>query len=195
MAKDSAAAADPGADRDVRGQLERLLAERSQELGEALRQQAATADVLRALSRPRFDLKAVLSVLVETAARLCDADQSLVFRFDGSRFHLAADHGYAEDLRRFLEAHPLAIGRGTTMGRIALERTTIHIADVLADPDYTFLEGQKRGGWRAVLGVPLIRDGRLIGGFSLNRTEPRPFTERQIALVTTFADQAVIALE
>jgi GAF domain-containing protein len=192
VANESAAVAD----RDARiAQLERQLAQRSEELGEALRQQAATAEVLKALSRPRFDLKTVLNTLVETAARLCEAEQSLVFRFDGTRFHLAADLGYAEELSRFLQNHPLEIGRGTTMGRIALERNTVHIPDVLADPDYTFLEGQKRGGWRAVLGVPLIRDGELIGGFSLNRTEPRPFSERQIALVTTFADQAVIALE
>ncbi len=165
------------------------------ELRESLQQQTATADVLKVISRSTFDLKSVLDTLVESAARLCDADMASINRQAGDVYRQVASYGYSHEFVAFMDTHPLEMGRGTVVGRVVVEGKSLQILDVLADPQYKFVEGAKVGGTRTMLGVPLLREGAPIGVIVLSRKRVEPFTDKQIELVSTFADQAVIAIE
>ena len=169
--------------------------QRTHDLSESLQQQTATADVLKIISRSSIDLDMVLNTLVETVARLCRADQAYMWRRRDEVYQLLASCGLSEEAKTYFLGHPPKPGRGTVSGRVALEGRSVHIPDVLKDPEYTYTEAQKIAGFRTVLGVPLLREQKLLGIFSLNRNHADPFTAKEIELATTFADQAVIAIE
>jgi signal transduction histidine kinase len=166
------------------------------ELRESLQQQTATADVLKVISRSAFDLQAVLDTLTVSAARLCGADVAAMHRQQGKNYQTIATHGSPPEHRDLIFSRiPFEAGRGSVLGRTVLERKPIQVADVLVDPDYSLQEVQKTVGYRTVLGVPMLREGNPIGAVVLMRLTVRPFTDRQIELAQTFADQAGIAIE
>jgi signal transduction histidine kinase len=165
------------------------------ELRESLQQQTATADVLKVISRSAFNLGTVLQTLIESATRLCDADGGTITRQKDGVFYRVESYGFSREYVEHIKDVPVAIERGSVTGRTLFEGKIVHIPDVEADPDYTFAVGRTLGGFRTLLGVPMLREGSPIGILSLARTETRPFTDKQIELVSTFADQAAIAIE
>jgi signal transduction histidine kinase len=165
------------------------------ELRESLQQQTATADVLKVISRSTFDLQTVLDTLVESAARLCEADMASINRQHGDAYRQIAHFGQSPAFEAFMAAHPIPAGRGSVVGRTIVEGKVVHINDIMTDPEFTFTEAAKVGGLRTLLGVPMLREGTPIGVIVLQRRTVRPFTRKQIELVTTFSDQAVIAIE
>jgi len=168
---------------------------RTRDLTESLQQQTATADVLKVISRSAFDLQTVLDALIETAVRLCNADQGAITREIDGAFFRAATHGYSSKLSDFIRNTPVKMDRSSIAGRALVEGRIVQIPDVAADPEYTFSQGLDSGDFRTALGVPMLREGVPIGVLALTRKEVRLFSDKQIELISTFADQAAIAIE
>ena len=166
--------------------------ERARQLTEALEQQTATSEILRVISSSPTDVQPVFDTIVRSAVRLCGADKGFIYRVDGDSGYWAVSYNATPELLAFLARIPVRPGRESTTGRVLGERRTIHIHDVRADPEYRFVE---KMGVRTTLGVPMLREALLLGIIIIYREEVRPFTDRQIELVETFADQAVIAIE
>ena len=176
----------------------RLLSElrqRTDDLTESLEQQTATSKVLEVISRSAFDLQAVFETVAENSVRLCEADRAIIFRFDGKLLHMAVAYNTPPEFKKFLEQNPIRLGRHSSSARAALERRTIHIPDVWADPEYTYA-ARDAEAIHTVLSVPILKGDNLLGVLTIYHLEGiSPFTDKQIALVETFADQAAIAID
>jgi two-component system NtrC family sensor kinase len=168
---------------------------RTDDLRESLQQQTATAEVLKVISRSTFDLQTVLQTLVESAAKLCDAEKATITRQRDGVLFRGESYGFSAEFMEYVRNVPVVPDRGSATARALLEGAVVHIADVQADPDYTFNEAQRLGDFRTIIGVPMLREGKAIGVIVMTRSEVRPFTDKQIELATTFADQAAIAIE
>ena len=168
---------------------------RTRDLTESLQQQTATADVLKVISRSAFDLQTVLDALIGTATRMCDADQGAITREIDGAFYRAASYGYSSELSDFIHNTPVQMDRSSIAGRALVEGRIVQIPDVQADLEYTFSPGLDSGDFCTALGVPMLREGVPIGVLALTRKEVRPFSDKQVELITTFADQAAIAIE
>src|SRR2546427_362562 len=172
----------------------RALTHAHAQVTEALEQQTATAEVLKVISRSTFDLQPVLDTLIENAARLCASQRGVIMRRDGDSYHGVAFYNVSPELTDFIKRHPITPGRHSITARVALERRTIHVADLQADPEYRYAL-RDADPIRTELGVPIFRGDGIVGVIILHKLEVQPFTDKQIELVETFADQAVIAIE
>ncbi|HMF23989.1 MAG TPA: GAF domain-containing protein, partial [Pseudolabrys sp.] len=169
--------------------------QRTRELSEALEHQTATSEVLNVITRSPTDAQPVFDAIVQSAARLCEAMFSLVFLYDGDLLRLAATHNFTpEVLKKLFQTYPKRPDRSVLAGRAVLDGRIAHVPDLLADREYSH-QLALAGNWRAGLAVPMLRDGKPVGAISVARAEPVPFSDRQIQLLTTFAEQAVIAIE
>jgi len=175
--------------------LEQKVEDRTHELTQSLEQQTATSEVLRVISSSPTDVQPVFETILADSLRICEAHYGGIFRFDGEAFHHAATTNVSPELLAHLTSSPIKPGRQSALRRVGLERQTVHIPDVLADPECELPEPYRKEGMRSVLAVPLLRENSLIGAITIHRRDVRPFTEKQIALLQTFADQAVIAIE
>jgi len=164
------------------------------ELRESLQQQTATADVLKVISRTAFELQPIFDTLVENAVRLCEAERAFLFQFDGKFLRSVATYNVSPKLREFVDKNPIAPGRHSISARAALERQTVHVHDIQGDPEYAYAVRDERP-IRTTLAVPMLKGDDLVGTITIYRLELKPFSDKQIALVETFADQAVIAIE
>src|SRR6266508_1532645 len=167
---------------------------RNSELRVALEQQTATSEILKVIGRSTFDLRPVFETLAENAVRLCEAERGFVYRFDGQHLRLMVAYNASSEITAFIEQHPFTPGRGNSAARAALERRTIHIHDARTDPDFDY-GTREVDPIRTLLSIPMLRAGELLGVITIYRLEVRPFTDSQIALMETFADQAAIAIE
>src|SRR5215471_13753605 len=170
------------------------LRQRTNDLSESLEQQTATSEVLKVISSSASDLQAVFDTMAENAVRLCEAERAFIFRFDGQLLHAVASYNAGPEIRKFIHRNPIAPGRYSISARAALERRTVHVADVQADPEYAYAN-RDVAPIRTILSVPMLKGDDLVGTITIYRLEVKPFTDKQVALVETFADQAVIAIE
>jgi two-component system NtrC family sensor kinase len=170
------------------------LHQRTDDLSESLQQQTATADVLKTISRSAFDLQPVFDTMAENAVRLCEAERAVIFQFDGKLLRAVASHNVGPELWQFIDRNPIAPGQKSISARAALYRRTVHVPDVQSDPDYTYA-ARDVDLIRTIVSVPMLKADQLVGTITIYKLEAKPFTDKQITLVETFAEQAVIAIE
>ncbi len=178
-----------------RGRADERIQQLERDLADALERESAAGQVLEVIGRSAFELEPAFEAVLQQAVRLCEADAGLIYVLDGDVFRMAFALGVSKEYRDLVEGLPLARGHGTIVGRVGLTRSTVHVRDVLADPDYELHQARKLAGFRTMLGVPMVADGRVVGVIILWREEVEPFDERTIDLVTTFAAQGAIAVQ